>query len=167
MSQNQPTTEMPPDPTRNNKLPTQSAVAEKLPTPLDSSVQVQARATAQPLPPSTAVGSGSYASHVAPSTIMGQQQASYPTQQTYAGGVVRPQHPAGIRAMGGGAISAPGGVSGAGLMLTMPNSAGTPDSLSSALNMVSHDQDDSVFSPSGVDDERMKIIEKVGKGPLS
>ena len=52
-------------------------------------------------------------------------------------------------------------VSAGGGILTTPSSS---DSLNSALNMVSHDQDDSVFSPNSVDDERMKIIEKVGKG---
>jgi hypothetical protein len=37
----------------------------------------------------------------------------------------------------------------------------TPSPLSSALNMVSSDQDDSVFSPSSVEDERMKMLEQV------
>ncbi len=58
-----------------------------------------------------------------------------------------------------GVAPAAGGVSGGSGML----GTGTPTSLSSALTMVSNDQDDSVFSPSSVDDERMKIIEQVGE----
>ena len=71
--------------------------------------------------------------------------------------------------IGGGDITSAGGVSGGGsgmLMMTAPSGSragGTPNSLSSALTMVSHDQDDSVFSPSSVDDERMKIIEQVSR----
>lgn len=60
-----------------------------------------------------------------------------------------------------------GGVSGGGLLMTAPNNlSAVLNPLSSALNMVSN-EDDSVFSPSSVDDERMKIIEKVYIGPLS
>lgn len=56
---------------------------------------------------------------------------------------------------------------GGGLMLGAHNpsaSAAVTTTPSSAVNIpVSHDQDDSVFSPSSVDDERMKLIEQVSR----
>lgn len=59
------------------------------------------------------------------------------------------------------------GVPGGGLLTTTPTSM-LSNSLSSAMSiasghMISHDQDDAVFSPSSVDDERMKQFEKVGQ----
>ena len=58
----------------------------------------------------------------------------------------------------------PGGVTNSGLLIATPSSSSSmPSSLNSAMNIVSHDQDGSVFSPSSMDDERMKIIEKVSQ----
>lgn len=78
-------------------------------------------------------------------------QKSYPQQQVFPG----------MGAQGGEGVMgvAGAGSGGSGLMMATPSPSA--NSLSSALNMVSLEQDDSVFSPSSVDDERMKIIEKV------
>lgn len=82
----------------------------------------------------------------------GGQNSSYPPQQGFSS------------MMGGQGVGARGRNEGGGLMLNSQMATATPStSLSSALNMVSssHDQDDSVFSPSSVEDERMKFIEQV------
>lgn len=105
---------------------------------------------------------------VFPSQLVGGQgmaasgKSSYHPQQGFSS------------AMGGQGVAA-GRNEGGGLMMASHNPSApaavttTPSPLSSALNipvsrdqnMVSHDQDDSVFSPSSVDDERMKLIEQV------
>lgn len=94
----------------------------------------------------------------------GAAPSSYPSQQVgQASGVQYPPPQLGFPSsmVGGQGMR---GVSEGGLMMTSSATvAATPSPLSSALNLLSHDPDDSVFSPSSVDDERMKIIEQVSE----
>ena len=90
--------------------------------------------------------------------VGGEQKSPFAPQQGFSGAIGSRGVPA-VRSDGG--------------MMIGPHSTSaavttTPSPLSSALNIVSHDvshdQDDSVFSPSSlssVDDERMKFIEQV------
>lgn len=128
---------------------TSPPATDKPPTSLDNSVQVLLSTRTTPLAPSPSAAPPSQQEP-------GGQKSSYPPQQGFSS------------MMGGQGAGSRGDRSeGGGLMMTTTAPAGTPSPLSSALDVVSHDPDNdpdnAVFSPSSVEDERMKFIEQVSE----